>query len=161
MSATSLPRLNRDLAPSAVCRDQGPIAIPLNPSPLNAALALPLSCHSPFSYFYFLHSITPFRINTCENSRKCCIQRTYRIAKSFRFRTYKKQGVGGVMVNQESDNEVDFSQDCHIEDSYFSSQTIGSRQTASMSDIGREQGWAGRCPSSRRRASPTERVLKF
>src|SRR5882724_7426623 len=31
---------------------------------------------------------------------KCCRQRTYRIAKSFKYNTYKKQGEGGVMVNQ-------------------------------------------------------------
>ncbi len=36
-----------------------------------------------------------FRINTYEIPRKCCKQRTYMIAKSFRFRTYKKQGGGG------------------------------------------------------------------
>jgi hypothetical protein len=34
------------------------------------------------------------RINTYAISCKCCIQRTYRTAKSFRFRTYKKQGGG-------------------------------------------------------------------
>src|SRR6266446_10911806 len=33
-------------------------------------------------------------INTYRISRKCCNQRTYRIAKSFRCNTYKKQGVG-------------------------------------------------------------------
>src|SRR5882672_9235831 len=38
-----------------------------------------------------------FRINTYETSRKCCNQRTYRIAKSFRFHTYKKQGGWGVL----------------------------------------------------------------
>src|SRR6266404_9220669 len=42
-----------------------------------------------------------FRISTYETSRKCCNQRTYRVAKSFRFHTYKKHGgVGGVMVNR-------------------------------------------------------------
>src|SRR5882672_5159453 len=82
--------------------------MPLNPSPSNAPLALPLSCHFPFSHFHFLLSLTPFRplplrapksrrINTYEVPRKCCIQRTYRIAKSFRFRTYKKQGGWGVL----------------------------------------------------------------
>src|SRR6266404_860868 len=38
--------------------------------------------------------------DTYEISRKCCKQRAYRIAKPFRFRTYKKQGGGGVTVNQ-------------------------------------------------------------
>jgi len=38
-----------------------------------------------------------FRISTYEISRKCCKQRTCRIAKSFRCNTYKKQGGGGVM----------------------------------------------------------------
>jgi hypothetical protein len=42
------------------------------------------------------------KINTYEISRKCCNQRTYRITKSFRFRTYKKQGGGVVMVNHAS-----------------------------------------------------------
>ena len=72
---------------------------------------LPRVCQSkspptapPFSFssFTFRFQSPPklFRINTYEISRKCCNQRTYRSAKSFRFRTYKKQGVGGVMVNQ-------------------------------------------------------------
>src|SRR5258706_951022 len=71
--------------------------MPLNPPPFNAPLALPLSCHFPFSHFHFLLSLTPFRINTYEISRKCCRQRTYGIAKSFRFHTYKKHGGRGVL----------------------------------------------------------------
>src|SRR6266404_8048237 len=46
-----------------------------------------------------------FRISTYEISRKCCNQRTYRIAKSFRFHTYKKHGGGGVMVNLHPSSE--------------------------------------------------------
>ncbi len=101
MSATSLPRVTRDLALPAVCRDE-------------ASMALPFSALPPFRLWNFQPLSLPpslltvrsplptisFRINTYETSRKCCIQRTYRIAKSFRFRTYKKQGGGGVMVNQ-------------------------------------------------------------
>src|SRR6266850_5781609 len=37
----------------------------------------------------------PRRINTYEISRKCCKQRTYGIANSFRCNTYEKQGGGG------------------------------------------------------------------
>src|SRR6266478_5116799 len=36
-----------------------------------------------------------FSGNTCESPRKCCKQKTYGRAKSFRFGTYKKQGGGG------------------------------------------------------------------
>src|SRR5712664_497074 len=39
----------------------------------------------------------PRRINTYEISRKCCNQRTYRIAKLFRINTYKKHGGRGVL----------------------------------------------------------------
>ena len=41
--------------------------------------------------------LTPkfFRINTYETSRKWCKQITYRIVKSFKCNTYKKQGGGG------------------------------------------------------------------
>src|SRR3989442_8999834 len=46
-----------------------------------------------------------FRIRTYGPSRKCSLYRTYRKAKSFRIRTYKKQGGGGVMVNQPSDKD--------------------------------------------------------
>jgi len=121
LSATSLPRVMRDLALPVACRDERPIAMPLNPSPSNAPLALPLSCHFPFSHFHSLLSLTPFRINTYEVPRKCCNQRTYRIAKSFRFHTYKKHGgVGGVMVNQKSDKEGGSSQDCRIANIYLS-----------------------------------------
>src|SRR5882672_8287062 len=62
----------------------------------------------PFSIsaFPFPALPNPFRINTYKVSRKCCIQRTYRIVKSFRFRTYKKTGGrGGVMVNQNPTTE--------------------------------------------------------
>ncbi len=97
MSSTSLPRVTPDLALPAVCRDEGSIAMRLNPPPSNAPLALLLSCHFPFSHFHFLLSLTPFRINTCEILRKCCIQRTYRIAKSFECNTYKKHEGWGVL----------------------------------------------------------------
>ncbi len=42
----------------------------------------------------------PFSCNTYGSPRKCCKQKTYAKAKSFRFRTYKNRGVGGAMVNQ-------------------------------------------------------------
>src|SRR6266850_3280703 len=42
-----------------------------------------------------------FRFNTYEISRKCCKQRTYRIAKFFRINTYKKQGGGGCCASDE------------------------------------------------------------
>src|SRR5882672_9597512 len=88
--------------------------MPLNPSPSNAPLDLPPSCHFPFSHFHFLLSLTPFRplplrapksrrINTYEIPRKCCIQITYRIARSFKCNTFKKQGGG--MANQKSVKE--------------------------------------------------------
>ncbi len=97
MSATSLPRMTGDSALPVACRHEGSIVMPLNPSPFNAPLALSLSCHFPFSHFHFLPSLTPFRINTYEISRKCCKQRTYRIAKSFICNTYKKHGGWGVL----------------------------------------------------------------
>ena len=46
-----------------------------------------------------------FVCNTYGPSRKCCKHRTYRDIKSFRCNTYKKQGVGSVIVNQESDED--------------------------------------------------------
>src|SRR6266478_1250767 len=46
---------------------------------------------------HFLASLSPFRINTYETPHKCCIQRTYRIAKLFRINTYKKHGGRGVL----------------------------------------------------------------
>ena len=60
----------------------------------------PRFLHSPLSLFDFPFLPKLFRINIYEISRKCCRQRTYRIAKSFRFHTDKKQGVGSVIVNQ-------------------------------------------------------------
>src|SRR6266404_9073917 len=50
------------------------------------------SFHFPLSLFDFPVLPKLFRINTYENSRKCCKQRTYRIAKSFRCNTYEKTG---------------------------------------------------------------------
>src|SRR6267378_1866861 len=46
---------------------------------------------------HFSASLSPFKINTYETPHKCCIQRTYRIAKLFRINTYKKQGGRGVL----------------------------------------------------------------
>src|SRR4029077_2265330 len=43
-----------------------------------------------------------FSGNTYGSPRKCCKQKTYGIPKSFSCNTYKKQGVGGVVVNQTS-----------------------------------------------------------
>src|SRR6266850_123726 len=41
-----------------------------------------------------------FTFNTCELSRKCGKQRTYRKPKSFRCNTYKKEGGGVLWLNQ-------------------------------------------------------------
>ena len=49
---------------------------------------------APFAPFWC--NLSPFRINTYRNVRKCCKQKTYATAKPFRCNTYKKQGVGTV-----------------------------------------------------------------
>jgi hypothetical protein len=64
-----------------------------------AALNRAASSPSVFSHSTD-HCSTPtisFRINTYEIPRKCCIQRTYRIANSFICNTYKKHGGWGVL----------------------------------------------------------------
>src|SRR6266436_4926991 len=66
-------------------------------APAIVAAGPTLPRHSPASVFHFPASLSPFRINTYEISCKCCKQRTYRIAKSFRFHTYKKHGGVGVL----------------------------------------------------------------
>ncbi len=53
----------------------------------------------PVTFLPAARARNPFRIHTSELSCKCGKEKTYRIAKSFRFHTYKKQG-GGVMVDQ-------------------------------------------------------------
>ena len=62
-----------------------------NPSNLPVLFAAPwlslVTCHES-------RVTKSSRINTYETSRKYCKQRTYRIAKSFRFNTCEKQGVG-------------------------------------------------------------------
>src|SRR6202040_3952508 len=45
------------------------------------------------------HPVSPLTA-TLMDPRKCCKQKTYGAAKPFRCNTYKKQGAGGVMVNQ-------------------------------------------------------------
>ncbi len=56
----------------------------------------PKSSHpSPLLYRQQSAPHKSFSCNTYESPRKCCKQKTYTIAKSFRFRTYKKQGGGG------------------------------------------------------------------
>src|SRR6266403_2296066 len=51
----------------------------------------------PIRSRHFLAPLSPFKINTYEALHKCCIQRTYRIAKLFRINTYKKHGGRGVL----------------------------------------------------------------
>src|SRR6266403_1393803 len=58
--------------------------------PTTAAICPSLSRHSSTS-------LSPFKINTYKAPHKCCIQRTYRIAKLFRINTYKKHGGRGVL----------------------------------------------------------------
>jgi hypothetical protein len=65
----------------------------------------PLTCLDPVGVTAH-HPTKLFRINTYGLSRKCGKQRTCRITKSFRIRTYKKQGGGGVMVNQIPDKGI-------------------------------------------------------
>ncbi len=52
---------------------------------------------APFAPFWC--NLSPFRINTYRNVRKCCKQKTYAPAKPFRCNTYKKSGVGPSGVN--------------------------------------------------------------
>src|SRR5882672_3104523 len=70
---------------SRPCREV-PIKIPADPPVL-----------SIFHFHFFDFPVLPklFRINTYEISRKCCKQRTCRIAKSFRCNTYEKTGGRG------------------------------------------------------------------
>src|SRR5260370_13371446 len=49
---------------------------------------------APFAPFWC--NLSPFRINTYRNVRKCCKQKTYASAKPFRCNTYKKPGAVGV-----------------------------------------------------------------
>ena len=49
---------------------------------------------APFAPFWC--NLSPFRINTYRNVRKCCKQKTYAPAKPFRCNTYKKPGAGAV-----------------------------------------------------------------
>ena len=102
MSATSLPRVPPDLALPVVCRLEGFIAMPLNPSPSNALMAPPLSCHFPFSHFYFLLPLTPFRINTYGVASK---ELTGSLSPLYSALT-KNRGGGGVIVNQKSEKEA-------------------------------------------------------
>ncbi len=66
---------------------------------------------SPSNFFRILpaHAVTfsptarslkSFSCNTYGFPRKCCKQKTCGRAKPFRYNTYKKQGGGGIMVNQ-------------------------------------------------------------
>ena len=121
MSATSLPRVKHDLALPVACRDEGSIAIPLNPSPSNAALVLPLSCHFPFSHFHLLLSLTPFRINTYEIPISVASKELTGLLSPLDSTLMKNMGEGGVMTNQRSDMEGGSSQDCRIADIYLSS----------------------------------------
>jgi hypothetical protein len=170
LSATSLPQLAPDLALPAFCRAEGSLStfnselLPPFPS------IFPLSCLSTFNF----ELLTPF-LSTDPSSNLRTFQRCPSpnsfaltpLCNPFRLtpypsHSYKNSGGHPSPISIFSFHfpiQEGFSQDCRIQDSYFSSQSIGSRQTASMSDIGREQGWAGRCPSSRRRPlAPAERV---
>ena len=169
-SATSLPRLTRDLALPAVGRVEGllstfsfelltsffefltPFLSTFQPSNLRTFQPRPAPNSFPVTLLCNPLQLTPYPSHSYKNNGGHPLPNFH-----FHFSIFLSQEEG-------------FSQDCRIEDSYFSSQSIGSRQTASMSDIGREQGWAGRCPSSRRRPlAPGERasftigarVLKF
>ena len=88
---------------------EGPCSAPA----ILAARAI-LHRHFPVSLFHFPASLSPFRplplrasksrrINTYEILRKCCNQRTYRIAKSFRFHRVEKPWVAnqGVLKSKE------------------------------------------------------------
>ena len=53
------------------------------------------------------YCLKSFSCNTYRSPRKCCKQKTYSSAKPFRCNIYKKHGVGGqVMVNQTTDKGV-------------------------------------------------------
>jgi len=91
LSATSLPRVTPDLALPAVCRPDRSL------STFNFELSTSFSPSlTPFRPLP-LRARKPRRINTYETPRKCCIQRTYRIAKTFKCNTYKKHGGWGVL----------------------------------------------------------------
>ena len=99
MSLTSLPRVTPDLALPGVCRSARSLSTfnfelstsffsTFQPSNVQTRSLSTTHCSLPTIFF---------RINTYETSSKCCRQRTYRIPKSFRFRTYKKHGGWGVL----------------------------------------------------------------
>src|SRR6266702_3561574 len=54
---------------------------------------------APFAPFWC--NLSPFRINTYRNVRKCCKQKTYAPAKPFKCNTYKKPGAAAVETARE------------------------------------------------------------
>ena len=97
MSATSIPRVTRDLALPAVCRDEGSITMPLNPSPSSAPLALPLSCHFPFPHFHFLLSLTPLESTLIKYPVSVASKELTESLSPLDSALTKKQGGGGVL----------------------------------------------------------------
>ena len=54
--------------------------------------------------------VSPFSCNTYGPPRKCCKQKTYGRTKSFKCNTYRKQGGGGVMVNELISKKAPFNE---------------------------------------------------
>jgi len=101
LSATSLPRVRRDLALQVACRDEG--SIPRYPV---------LTVHCPLSLLESTLMKSPVSVATKELTGSL---------SPLDSTLTKNRGVGGVMVNQKSDKEGGSSQSCVIEDSYLSS----------------------------------------
>ena len=83
-----------------------PIFLPTDHCPLTCPVRRSRPCRDPFRVTAY-SCLNSFSCNIYGSSRKCCKQKTYGPAKSFRCNIYKKHGVGvPVMVNQISDEEI-------------------------------------------------------
>ncbi len=122
LSATSLPRITRDFALPVACRGEGSIAMPLNPPPYNALLALPPSCHFPFSHFHFLPSLSPFRINTYEPPVSVANKELTGSLSPLDSTLTKNRGVGVLWLTRNPIRKGGggSSQDCRIANIYLS-----------------------------------------
>jgi hypothetical protein len=99
LSATSSPRMNRDLRIPVVCRDEGSIAIPPNPLPSSAPLALLLRRYFPSSRSPFPLSLTLLD-STLMRSLVSVANKELTGSLSFLESTLtEKRGWGSVIVN--------------------------------------------------------------
>src|SRR5260370_24577218 len=78
-------------------RKRGPLCFLNNSKLLRMNPYKEPAARAPLAPFWF--NLTPFRINTYSNVRKCCKQRTYALAKPFTCNTYEKAGGVGDSVH--------------------------------------------------------------